>query len=309
VLASNELGDWNLYRMNLDGTGKTQLTFDPGDEWGSAWSPDGSQLVYQSKQGEYSQIIIMDWDGSHPVQLTTEGNNENPNWSPDGSRILFDSDRTGNRDVYWMERDGANQAALTSNPRDEIAPAWSPDGTSIAYLSEQDATEEECTDNAVAESCPRETFLMDAKGMFLRKLGNGKIYGAFKLVWSPDSAYLAELSSYFEGGGTSFLDMNGQEVNSLVNLGKILATTYQTGPVVRKIYRLSFSFSPQGENGVFCALEDLPNKAISHSQFSGCYLVGMHGEMLYTLARVESQIPFYGGGAEPVRYGYAAWQP
>jgi len=113
----------------------------------------------------------------------------------------------------------------------------------------------------------------------------------------------------FEGGGMTFWDLNGQDMNSQVNLREILATTYQTGPVVRMIYILSFGFSPQGENGVFCALEDLPNKAISHSQIAGCYLVGMHGEMLYTLVRVESQIPFYGGGPEPVRYVYAAWKP
>jgi dipeptidyl aminopeptidase/acylaminoacyl peptidase len=309
VLASNELGDWNLFRMNLDGSGKTQLTLDPGDEWAPAWSPDGSQLAYQSKQGENWQIVLMNWDGSQPVQLTSAGNNENPSWSPDGNCILFDSDREGNRDVYWMDHDGANQLALTNDPRDEFAPAWSPDGSQIAYLSEKDATEEECTDNAVAESCPREIFLLDAQGMFLRKLGNGKIYGGFSVVWSPDSTHLAELSDYFEGGGFSFLDLSGQEINSQVDLREILGTTYQTGPVVRRIYILSFAFSPLGENGVFCALEDLPNKAISHVQFSGCYLVGMHGEILYTLERVESRIPFYGGGAEPVRYGYAVWQP
>jgi Tol biopolymer transport system component len=309
VLASNEVGSWNLFRMNLDGTGKTQLTFDPGDEWSPAWSPDGSQLAYQSKQRETWQIMLINWDGSQPVQLTSQGNNENPSWSPDGSQILFDSDREGNRNVYRMDSDGANQLALTDDPRDEFAPVWSPDSSQIAYLSEKDATEEECTENAVAESCPREIFLMDPQGKFLRKLGNGKLYGAFKLVWSPDSAYLAELSDYFEGGDTSFLDLNGQEINSLVDFKEILATTYQTGPVVRRIYIQSFSFSSQGENGVFCALEDLPNKAISHINFSGCYLVGMHGEMLYTLVRVESQISFNGGGAEPVRYGYAAWQP
>jgi Tol biopolymer transport system component len=52
AFSSNEQGNWDVYRINLDGTEKTQLTFDASDERLPNWSPDGSKLVYQIQQGD-----------------------------------------------------------------------------------------------------------------------------------------------------------------------------------------------------------------------------------------------------------------
>ena len=48
--------DSKLYVMNIDGTGVTQLTNDPGNELQPAWSPDGTEIeieifIFQPKLG------------------------------------------------------------------------------------------------------------------------------------------------------------------------------------------------------------------------------------------------------------------
>ena len=41
VFASNQEGNWDIYVMNMDGTGRTRLTDDPAQDWRPDWSPDG----------------------------------------------------------------------------------------------------------------------------------------------------------------------------------------------------------------------------------------------------------------------------
>ena len=63
VVFSHEAdGDVELYVINLDGTGLTRLTFDPGRFDGAAhWSPDGRRIVFarQSTFPGVNQIATM----------------------------------------------------------------------------------------------------------------------------------------------------------------------------------------------------------------------------------------------------------
>src|SRR6185503_764601 len=70
-----------------------------------------------------------------PIQLTSAGENTDPNWSPDGEKIVFVSSRNGTRDIYVMNADGTGQTRLTTDPEWDADPAWSPDGTRIVFTS------------------------------------------------------------------------------------------------------------------------------------------------------------------------------
>jgi Tol biopolymer transport system component len=65
-----------IYSMNPDGTGKTDLTNDPSsDDTAPVWSPDGSQLAYDSG----GAIVVMNADGTGKHMLTHGGG---PAWQP-----------------------------------------------------------------------------------------------------------------------------------------------------------------------------------------------------------------------------------
>jgi hypothetical protein len=47
---SNATGNWEIYSVNPDGTGQTQLTTNPAEERDPAWSPDGRKIAFASKR-------------------------------------------------------------------------------------------------------------------------------------------------------------------------------------------------------------------------------------------------------------------
>jgi len=85
-----------IYTMNVDGTGETQLTNDAYVDQYPAWSPDSSRIAFCRTDGT-PVIYVMNADGSGQRQVTASGSiSEQPTWSPDGSRVAF----TGIRDLY-----------------------------------------------------------------------------------------------------------------------------------------------------------------------------------------------------------------
>lgn len=64
VYQSSAGGNWDLYVIKADGTGKRQLTSDPGLEGLPVWSPDGQWIAYLAQvEGEWG-IWLIRADGS-----------------------------------------------------------------------------------------------------------------------------------------------------------------------------------------------------------------------------------------------------
>lgn len=133
----------DIYVINSDGTGLTQLTSDAGDNAYPAFSPNGSKIVFTSNRSGVRQVWLMHADGSHQRQLTfdPQPKDQVPDWSPDGSKIAYVADTHGIADVVspswgdiWvMNAAGNNQRQLTSGAA-WYGTAWSPDGTRIATM-------------------------------------------------------------------------------------------------------------------------------------------------------------------------------
>jgi TolB protein len=184
---------YEIFSMNLDGTGVTRLTNNGNaDDVNPNWSPDGKRILYQSYQDGQAEIYTMNADGTGQIRLTNSSAYEGmPAWSPDGSRIAFVSNRAGPYLLYVMMADGSSPNQLSSQPYSSN-PAWSPDGSQIAYDADgdNDGWQELWLVNAADGSNPHELY------------GFGGMTDAWARSWSPDGRYIAFT-------GISFIYDNG----------------------------------------------------------------------------------------------------
>jgi TolB protein len=74
-------GASDIYVMDIASKRWAQLTYDGGRNDFPSWSPDGRHIVFQSNRTGRTQIYSMLADGSEIRQLTTAGENTQPNWS------------------------------------------------------------------------------------------------------------------------------------------------------------------------------------------------------------------------------------
>ncbi|MCI0364470.1 MAG: DUF2314 domain-containing protein [Phycisphaerales bacterium] len=170
--ASDRGGDFDLYRMNPDGSNVVQITRGSAEDSSPSLSPDGTRIVFVSNRDGERGLYVMNADGSDSKKIADDaGEGARPTWSPDGRQIACDL-KTGRKiDVYVMNADGSGLKKIAD---DAMMPAWSPDGKTIAFNRGQ---------------LPK-LGLMDADGRNVRPL-LPKDSGANPLpdlgpIWSPD---------------------------------------------------------------------------------------------------------------------------
>jgi len=130
--------DYEIFTVNPDGSGLTQLTFTgPGvRNTEPRWSADGTKIVFQSQRTDQTAIWVMNADGSGQTQVThpiTNMNNYHPALSPDGTKIVFQNSSSGSPQIWVTNIDGTIQKALTTGPDSDYEPVWSPDGSKIVF--------------------------------------------------------------------------------------------------------------------------------------------------------------------------------
>jgi TolB protein len=102
-----------------------------------AWSPDGSQIVFEStRDGPDADIFLMNADGTGVVQLTrNEVADSTPVFTPDGRYIVWASELDGNLDIFRMCADGTDPVNLTRHPGTDGHPKVSADSRRIYFNS------------------------------------------------------------------------------------------------------------------------------------------------------------------------------
>ncbi len=106
----------DLWIINSDKTGLTQLTNTDYSEWHPTFSPDGKYIAYASSEGnsgiyQNKDMWIRNLDGTYKERLTTDFgvHDATPHWSADGTQIVF----CGNQ--WPAPRGGADIALLKLN--------------------------------------------------------------------------------------------------------------------------------------------------------------------------------------------------
>ncbi len=141
---SDRSGNWDIWIINVDGTGLTQLTHSPADDEHPDWSPDGKKIAFSSDRSGNSDIWVIGADGSNPVNLTHAPRRDRyPMWSPDGKTIAFNTNRDGDQEIYLMNANGSNQRNITRSPNSTEGLAdWSPDGKRLVLYSNRSGNKE-----------------------------------------------------------------------------------------------------------------------------------------------------------------------
>lgn len=132
----------NLFRMNSDGSGLTQLTDGNQKSKPSGtqlyWSPDSrkiARLDFFSGDQPIQEISIFSLDGRPLRQWRNPGFNWiTPNliWSPDSRRVAFYYSEILKQNIYLYDLAEAAPRKLTRRPAEYSHMAWSPDGQQIA---------------------------------------------------------------------------------------------------------------------------------------------------------------------------------
>jgi len=126
-------GNHEIYRIQADGTGLTNLTHDPGADMFAVWSPDGQHIAFNSDRGGQWSLYVMNADGSNPRRLYDLTEPGWAAWSPDGKWIALSTGLIIGADGSGERAAAADNGEPCSSPAWEPdRPVWSPDGAQIA---------------------------------------------------------------------------------------------------------------------------------------------------------------------------------
>jgi Tol biopolymer transport system component len=183
----------DIYIMNANGLGVTQVTSDTTFDGEPSWSPDGSKIVFVGSPSTFDpgEIYIINTNGSGLTQLTSDSlYDTGPVWSPDGSKIAFSREPEGDSpEIFVMNSNGTGLTQLTDNDAIDDSPDWSPDGSKIVFSSTLDGD--------------ADIYVMNADGSGLEKLTSNSASDIMP-CWSPDGKKIAFVS---DGDGDDIYDI------------------------------------------------------------------------------------------------------
>lgn len=240
VFAARHEGVSNLYSMDPDGTGLSQLTDHPGEESYPAWSPDRTRIAFIRDE----QLWVMNSNGTGATQLgsATAG----LSWSPDGTRIVVsaphpDISRLGLR-VVTLETATSSWLTSDESVADLRHPDWSPDGERILVELEEPADEFSFCFDGVQETVRNIAVVGVADGSikhialeFEGMHWPGCEWFGTDPRWSPDGSQLA----YVEDDQVFTLDL--EPTGFAYNLDTVQLVTTGTDVIHRRA-----SWSPDG---------------------------------------------------------------
>jgi TolB protein len=135
--SSSRDGNSEIYSANLDGSGPTRLTRDPGIDVSPSCGPGGKIAFVSSRHGG-PQIFTMNGDGSNVQRITYKGSyNQTPAFcsDPNNPLIAFTARDGGGFDIVTINLKTGEYKRLTQGQGTNQDPAFSPDCRMVAFAS------------------------------------------------------------------------------------------------------------------------------------------------------------------------------
>ncbi len=133
VFSSNRQGQWQAWTANLK-TRQDKLLFDYGEDDVQylRLSPDGRQILFNSKKSGTINIAVIPIEGGEAKQLTFDKELAGfACWSPNGKTLAFNLKRGDDTHLGVMSSDGGEITQLTFDKGQSWAHSFSPDGDKI----------------------------------------------------------------------------------------------------------------------------------------------------------------------------------
>lgn len=185
AFATDRDGDFEIYVMNREGDGQTNLTNEGNyiQTW-PTWSPQARALAFISDEpAEGLGIYRMDSDGQNVMPLV-EGLDVIPSpllWSPTGEWLAFGVGREGNPDVYIVDAAGETIINLSDDPGEDLLGSWSPDGGQFLFASTRDGGNLALYLVSVPDGAPVQI--------------TSSASNSGRPAWSPEGRYIAYMTS------------------------------------------------------------------------------------------------------------------
>ncbi|MAQ88563.1 MAG: hypothetical protein CMM03_01755 [Rhodopirellula sp.] len=137
---ANNFGQ-DIFRVEMNGQGRTALTGAKGINIWPSYSPDGKKVLFTSTRDGNYELYEMKPDGSDIKRLTDSPYQDiRGQYSPDGKQIAFVSHRDGNAEIYIANADGTELRRVTRHEERDDYPTWHPDGKHLVCVAERDGS-------------------------------------------------------------------------------------------------------------------------------------------------------------------------
>jgi Tol biopolymer transport system component len=218
LFTSERNNNWDIYLIQADGSGLTQLTDSPEVDADPAWSSNGQMIAFRSRRDGSSDIFVMDSDGSNPINLVNDpemslDDEFAPQWNPDGETLSLYTDRfpprgnclSGFHQIAMLILEGGNYKVdlFDTIPGEQYSSTWSPDGRFLVFSS----------------ACGKagfELFMYDSQTGDTKRISSETLSHTYP-AWSHDGRFLA-FAKYVDGNNEIFLlDLNSNQQTQLTN--------------------------------------------------------------------------------------------
>jgi TolB protein len=128
----------DIYVINSDGSGETNLTNSEDGDGQPKFSPDGQRIAWIRSNGNDTQLYTMNTDGSDPQQVTTGGEIYGFDWTVDGRLFASWDQPEGICGNCILNSDGSGvMDAGGKGAIQEFLPFWTLDGQRVEMISAQ----------------------------------------------------------------------------------------------------------------------------------------------------------------------------